>query len=149
MQAHCVLSCIYSHVCVFCFNPFVPPQVASHGRALSLQGVRASSRHGVLACPHPLRPSWGTPLLSGCEPFSPFGVPPFLRRTFLYLAPCAEKECLRSRFPCQVLMRDSSCLRAPGIRIASACARGVIRVPLTVELQLEAQTFPFLPISGP
>ena len=33
--------------------------------------------------------------------------------------------------------------------IASACTRGVIRVPLTVELQLEAQTFPFLPISGP
>ena len=35
------------------------------------------------------------------------------------------------------------------VRIASACTRGVIRVPLTVELQLEAQTFPFLPISGP
>ena len=34
-------------------------------------------------------------------------------------------------------------------RIASACTRGVIRVPLTVELQLEAQTLPFLPISGP
>ena len=56
---------------------------------------------------------------------------------------------MRSRFPWQVLLRDSSCLRAPGIRIDSACTCGVIRVPLTVELQLEAQTFPFLPISGP
>ena len=61
------------------------------------------------ACPHPLRPSWGTPLFQGVNPF----LPPFLRRSFP--SPCAEKECLRSRFPCQVLLRDSSCLRAPGI----------------------------------
>ena len=40
-------------------------------------------------------------------------------------------------------------LLALPLRIASACTRGVIRVPLTVELQLEAQTFPFLPILGP
>ena len=46
--------------------------------------------------------------------------------------------------------RSSSVVALPGeARIASACTRGVIRVPLTVELQLEAQTFPFLPISGP
>ena len=77
MNAHSDLSCLCSHVCVFRFNPFVPPQVTSHGRALSLQGVRASSRHGVLACPHPLKPSWGTPFFQGVNPFLPFEVPPF------------------------------------------------------------------------
>ena len=105
------------------------------------------------AClPSPPEAFLGDPPLSGCEPFSPFWGPPFLRRSFPYLDALPrvlKKECLRSKFPCQVLLRDSSCLRAPGIRIASACTRGVIRVPLTVELQLEAQTLPFLPISGP
>ena len=62
----------FTHVFVCHFCPLVPPQVTTHGRALSLQGV--SSRHGALACPHP-RGLLGGPPLSGCEPFSPFGGP--------------------------------------------------------------------------
>ena len=33
---------------------------------------RGCVRVGVLACPHPLRPSWGTPLFQGVNPFLPF-----------------------------------------------------------------------------
>ena len=59
----------------------------------------------------------GDPLLSGCEPFSPFWGP-FLRRTFPYLdaLPRVLKRSACAQGSCQVLLRDSSCLRAPGIR---------------------------------
>ena len=60
----------------------------------------------------------GGPPLSGCEPFSRFWRPPLSKKDLSLpwcSTPCAEKECLRSRCPCQVLLRDSSCLRAPGI----------------------------------
>ena len=55
----------------------------------------------------------------------------------------------RSAKPYDRMIRMIRITRRAGVWIASACTRGVIRVPLTVELQLEAQTFPFLPISGP
>ena len=46
---------------------------------------------------------------------------------------------MRSRFPCQVLLRDSSCLRAPGIRVAWKLPRGWCTEQPTANMKCKGQ----------
>ena len=132
-----ILHCMVLHgsctawFCMSCFSAAVPSRLASVLRCMSVR----------------------TSMLCRLPPFSfwaPF--PSFRVLLGVSVSPCVRTPSSSSQpGPWRRVHGSLSCkfqLPFP-LRIASACARGVIRVPLTVELQLEAQTFPFLPISGP
>ena len=83
--SHSVLSYLYSHVCVCRFNPFVPPEVTSHGRGC----VRVLDM-GRLPALTPCNLLGGPPSFRVWTLFSLLGSPPLMLYPVCWKGACAQ-----------------------------------------------------------
>ena len=139
--AHGARSCLCSHV-------FLATSVRLCRYTRSSTQFTGCVRVGV-CLPSPPVAFLKDPLFPGVNPLFSCGGPPLsLRRTFPYQGRprvLKRSDCGQGCFGKNFFGRLKL---LKGARYKD-CTRCVILAPLTVELQLEAQTFPFLPISGP